>query len=261
MSHYSLLAIGFNDEDELEKAMAPYDESLEVAPYISKTKEQILADGIESYKERCEIIAAYKKDPVKAVEKYGKRAKSIYEDRRKRGYPNFKEPEKYYEWYVEGETIDENGNLLSTYNPNSKWDYYTVHETMTIGDLKKEREEQLTNFDASRFEMIWNIIVNGEKPSVTGIEIFSLLYGQPNKEEMLRIYGTKENYISHYKNNYYASYSVLTPQGWFEPGKVGWWGTSSATFDEEKEFRETYYAKFIEPYDDNAPVYRIDCHI
>lgn len=261
MSHYSVLAIGFKDEETLENALAPYDEGLEVAPYISKTKEQILADGIESYKERCEIIKAYEENPFKAAEKYGDRAAKIYEDRHKRQYPNFKDPEKYYEWYVEDETVDENGNLLTTYNPNSKWDYYSVEETITIGDLKKEREEYLAYFNPSRYEMVWEIIVNGAKPSVTGIEMFALLYGQPNKEEMLRIYGTKENYINHYKNNYYASYSVITPQGWFEPGKVGWFGMSSATFDEEKTFRETYYAKFIEPYDDDTPVYRIDCHI
>ena len=198
----------------------------------------------------------------KAVEKYGDRAAKIYEDRRKRQYPNFKNPEKYYEWYVEGETVDGNGNLLTTYNPNSRWDYYTVEETMTIGDLKKEREKYLANIDSSKYEMIWEIIVNEVKPSgVTGINLFSLLYGQPNKEELLRIYGTKENYINHYKNNNCASYSVLTPQGWMEPGKVGWFGMSSATFDEEKTFRETYYAKFIEPYENNTTVFRIDCHI
>lgn len=39
MSHYSVLAIGFKDENALENAMAPYDEGLEVAPYISKTKD------------------------------------------------------------------------------------------------------------------------------------------------------------------------------------------------------------------------------
>ena len=128
MSHYSVLAIGFKDEEALENAMAPYDEGLEVAPRISKTKEQILAEGIKSYKERCEIIKAYEESPFKAVEKYGDRAAKIYEDRHKRQYPNFKDPEKYYEWYVEGETVDENGNLLTTYNPNSRWDYYTVEE-------------------------------------------------------------------------------------------------------------------------------------
>lgn len=40
MSHYSLIAIGFENEEDLENMMSIYDESRKVAPHIDMTKEK-----------------------------------------------------------------------------------------------------------------------------------------------------------------------------------------------------------------------------
>lgn len=76
MSHYSVLVVTKTDRiSELEKLLAPFDESLEVAPYIYKTKEEL--DELD--------------------------------------------------WITsEDDIFDEHGNLLTTYNPNSKWDWYSI---------------------------------------------------------------------------------------------------------------------------------------
>ena len=49
--------------------------------------------------------------------------------------------------------IDENGNIYSTYNPNSKWDWYTIGGRWTGGLVTKEGRE--TNSDYIS-EIDWN---------------------------------------------------------------------------------------------------------
>lgn len=176
MSHFSVLALGFVDEEELKKAMAPYNES--------------------------------------------------------------------------------------TYNPNSKWDYWNTEDTLTIKDLKDQREKRLSAFDRKPYDLMWDIIVEGiDHPEIKTPERFQLLYGAPDKESLLELYGDRETFIDEKKNIFAVSYCVITPEGWFEPGEVGWWGMSSASNKDEYEWEKNYYSKFIESRDDDEIVYLIDCHI
>ena len=50
MSHY-LVGVVVNDISEVDDVLAPYDENMEVEPYIYRTKAQIIADG-KARKER-----------------------------------------------------------------------------------------------------------------------------------------------------------------------------------------------------------------
>lgn len=262
MSHYSLFAIGFEDEEELEEMMSFYDENLKTIPHVYKTKEDIIQLGKKKYKERCSLIESYSSEPEKTIEEYGVYVKELYENRDKDGMFNYyKDPEDYYKWFVSGQKTDRNGNLLSNDNPNSKWDYYSVERETTIGELKKEFENARRNFDPSRYEYIWDTVVNGTKPEKMDLNHFMLLWNVPSKEKMLELYKTKEEYISFQRNMFCPSYSVLLPEGWFEPGTVVSFGMSTASADEEHIFRKDYYKNFIEPFSDDTIVYVIDCHI
>ncbi len=133
MSHYSLFAIGFEDEEELEEMMSFYDENLKTAPYVYKTKEDIIELGKKKYKEKCRLIESYSTEPEKTIEEYGIYVKELYENRDKDGMFNYyKDPEDYYKWFVSGQKTDRNGNLLSNDNPNSKWNYYSVERETTV---------------------------------------------------------------------------------------------------------------------------------
>lgn len=103
MSHFIGLVFG----DDIEDNLAPYDENIEVEPYLKYTKQQ--------------AIDRAKKDIASGHYIYGsamskKEVEAINAD------------EGYYQYALKmwGYTPDENGNLMSTYNPKSKWDWYTV---------------------------------------------------------------------------------------------------------------------------------------
>ena len=128
-------------------------------------------------------------------------------------------------------------------------------------ELKKKLEDDRRKFDPSRCEYIWDTVVNGTKPEKMDHEHFMLLWGVPSKEKMLELYKTKEEYIAFQRDMLCPSYSVLLPEGWFEPGTVGSFGTSTASADEEHIFKKDYYKNFIEPFSDDTIVYIIDCHI
>jgi len=101
MSHFSVLIIG----DDIEAKLAPYDENLEVPPYIFQTRAEL-------EKERKEIIEEAKNPPQDSYMDYSK-----YTD--KMGLAEFAMA------YHDAE-IDTEGNLLSIYKPDSKWDWYAI---------------------------------------------------------------------------------------------------------------------------------------
>lgn len=60
----------------------------------------------------------------------------------------------------------------------------------------------------------------------------------------------------------FCTYAVVTPDGeWHEPGKMGWWGTSSATPEEMKEFLKNYENDFIKKANPEWRLTIVDCHI
>lgn len=124
MSHFVVYVFG----DDVDDLLAPYSENLEVAPYIRYTKQQAIAEirkEIEDYKN--DTYAKFLEDPEGYKARYGHNESHIRyleEDFPKR--LNWTDEECFEEkslWFDE-DMIDEEGNLWSNYNPNSKWDWY-----------------------------------------------------------------------------------------------------------------------------------------
>ena len=95
------------------------------------------------------------------------------------------------------------------------------------------------------------------------IAAFEEKNGELTKEEYLKkLYGDKETYAL--RNSTFSTYSILTPDGeWLEPGTMGWFGISSATANEEREWYKSYQSiikKFAEENPDYV-VTLVDCHI
>ena len=145
MSHY-LVGVVVNDISEVDDILAPYDENMEVEPYIYRTKAQIIADG----KAR--------------KEKYAK-ADNI--DDFMKAYLDAITDEEFYKLETDGidnEDLDKDGNELSTYNPKSKWDWYSIggrfsdgEDVIQINDFKvygyrkeNQRNENCAESDAGR---------------------------------------------------------------------------------------------------------------
>lgn len=173
-------------------------------------------------------------------------------------------PQAYLESTYSPSEIDEDYNILSTYNLQTKFDYYDIVETYTIKDLKKKYQEKIDNFDEELYRLIWRYKVHDDKTlekKYSHAELIHILWGEFSKEELLKVYRTEDIYINVKKNYPMLSYCVVTPDDWHEPGEVGWFGTSNATAQSERDFAENYYNEFIAPYEDDMEVYLLDCHI
>ena len=104
MSHY-IVAVLHSPEQDVTELLAPYDENMQVEPYIGRTKEDMIRDG-KKRAQRC------KEDVSKGYSRY------------MTPYLTAKTDEDFYNAERDDEfcEYDDDGNELSTYNPKSKWD-------------------------------------------------------------------------------------------------------------------------------------------
>lgn len=251
MSHYTVAV--FTDKGQyVEDLLEPYDENLRVELYIGRTRKQMI-DEARQYKEL--LLKRIRENENYELSSWEKEILECKTDE-----------ELYFTEVCSDNVYDMDGNELTTYNPKSKWDWYSVGgrwsnmlktkygmrvDTCLVSELdlkpnKKEYDE------AARF---WELVVE-EQPLRNGEE---KPFNFHKKEYYLNRYGTKENYAM--KCSTLSTYAVLTPDGeWHEPGQMGWWGISSAKLDDEKAWDEAYH-KFLDEADPNWRITIVDCHI
>lgn len=131
MSHFTVYVFSENEGEDLEELLAPYDESLDVPKYVEYTREQAIArirKEIEDYKDSW-FYKEYTNDPEKYKAEHGENPKHIeyleviYPQKLK--WTDEQCYEEIRSWY-EDNMVDNEGNLYSTYNPKSKWDWYDI---------------------------------------------------------------------------------------------------------------------------------------
>ena len=172
------------------------------------------------------------------------------------------------------------------HNPDAKWDWYsyggrwngmlrlkpggtgTYGEDGVFGHMHEDdgvhvSEAAIKDIDFSPDKDVyeqslrwWQVIVEGA-PLEEGEEEYHSFY---KTEYLLERYGNGENYAT--ENAAFSTYAVLTPDGiWHEPGRMGWWGISCASSDEESSWYANYYDAFIKNADPDDILTIIDCHI
>lgn len=160
MSHFKVLVFTRENEETVDDLLAPFDENIEYKPYIKYTREQAIKKvkkDTEEYKNT--IYAEYLADPQKYKEKYGNDLYHIDYLRNKFPFRLKWSDNQCYEyekqWY-DDEMVAENGDLLSTYNPKSKWDWYTIGGRWN-GGLKLLSGELVNEAYASEIDWSYNI--------------------------------------------------------------------------------------------------------
>ena len=191
MSHFTVYVFSKENGEDLEELLMPYDENMECEPYVKYTREEAIAEvrrEIEQYKNT--TYAEYVADPEAYKKKYDY-ANPRHFDYLENEFPKRLEwtDEECFEdmkkWYDE-EDIDEDGNIYSTYNPKSKWDWYVVGGRWSKNLKTKNGEEvnvayaKEVNWEESgapfafitpdgkwyeRGEMGWWAVVTNEKSS------------------------------------------------------------------------------------------------
>ena len=245
MSHY-LVGVVVNDISEVDGILAPYNENLEVKPYIYKTKAELIADG-KARKERYshdDDIQDWMKPYLEAT---------TDEELYKLEIEDYEEDE-----------IDKDGNALSTYNPKSKWDWYSIGGRWSDGDnIVKISDfkpyEDLDDDTIALYKRAWDSF---EGKSELSEEDTNAIFGGfrlYNDKYYLERYGTCENYIKAKSSN--IPYAFVDAHGWYEKGQMGWWGMDNATSESIEDYTEFAEKYFTAKENQNKYIVWVDCHI
>lgn len=140
MSHFTVLVIGNNPEKQLE----PYNENISIDPYVKYTKEQLIEKckkEIEDYKNGMYAEFLFDPDGYKARHKDNVNHLNYIENE----FPlklNWTDEELYADEIKDYEKSDvgPNGEVYSTYNKKSKWDWYSLGGRWT-GFFKVKQKE------------------------------------------------------------------------------------------------------------------------
>ena len=193
-----------------------------------------------------------------------------------------------------------NGNELTTYNPNSKWDWYDIGgrwrnslltkidnedvvtecslvDLMTQGkNLTKDAPKGYKWVDGAKikdidfkkaieFRNTYNKAIRFWEIYIEGQEPQTEEEKEKIKWEMYK----KEYYIERYetKENYakrestFTTWALLDEDGWHEQGKMGWWAANDSTKDSEELFVEKFTETINKPENQDKYLIIVDCHI
>lgn len=260
MSHYAVLVLHKEDQN-IDTLLAPYNENLKVEPYLKLTNDEVIAKAREEYDDNYsekELIKSYAED-------YG---------------------------YI---VLDD--GLYSTYNPNSKWDWYLIGGRFSDGlELTDEGiDEAIKSYDhgwfgqASEEEQIeyvkyadsapikyikwftpfsqeekdelrrwWEINVEGDEPK-DGEEKDEYFFWNP--DWFRRRYKDADTYIK--LKEMITFFAVIAPDGkWHAPSNMGWWACTDGEPEDELKWDLEFYDRFIEPNLNSDLICTVvDCHI
>lgn len=213
MSHFIGICFGENWEYNLDQ----YDENMEVEPYIRYTKEE----AIEEVKSRHSNDYKYAIEQLKNPDLDSETAEYFSQIVEKGMFLSSEDAwETAKKW---GYELDTDENLLSTYNPDSKWDWWTIGGRWSGYLVLKERDENgdIIEVDQADFDEIdWDYMIRNSK----------------------------------------IPFCYVCPDGeWCEKGRMGWWAMVSDEMSEQtwdKQFKD-----FIDSIDYNCIVTAVDFHI
>lgn len=278
MSHFSVAVItkGEPTYEQIDSMLAPYSENISVAPYISETKEQYLEQkrkSLEDYKNG--TYAEYIKCPAAYEAKCSNEAHIEYLKNFMNVYNSTDEElltERDANYLHEGDKdlsvdepyLDKNGNLISTYNPKSKWDWWTIGgRWQGLLNLTNDDEEY---YNSARIK---NVNFN-ENPDIETLkeqykDEYEKLITEGDfyrAEYYQKRYPTIEDYI--FSITSFSTYAVLNEDGWHEKGEMYYFGITGASEKDKLNWEKNFFSTFIKKCKESKDDYWItivDCHI
>lgn len=283
MSHFCVAVVTKNnDYKEIEKILEPYWEEKQVEPYVYTTKEDLIKNAKE-YQQS--LIEHFKDNP--------KDTASAYQQK----YLDAKTDEDFYKAArtESDDHYDTDGNELCTYNPDSKWDWYSIggrfNNTLIInkditdcyekGDwaLCKSDEKTVTDHpelkrvngakikdihfdlmggDYNKVLRFWELVVEGQEPqNEEDKELIKWNFYTP--EYYMDQYESKEEYAR--QESSFSTWALVDEYGWYEQGTMGWWAMNDATKETRKSFVDAFQEYITAPEHQEEYLFIVDCHI
>jgi hypothetical protein len=233
MSHSTVLVIGPKTEDELEKALAPFDENTEVDPYVSDTRESLIAKERERHVYAAERLEQFLADPAKYGVANPAHIRWIVRDAPQRAELSDDELWKQHVQPTYAPDLDDQDRIWSTYNPKSRWDWYAIggrwHRNLHLKD---------------------------------GVEV-SAHVGSPSWGNPDPNGDGGVNFVDRTSeldlDRTTPTFAVLTPDGeWHERGRMGWFGLVAD--EQEPDTWAPEWRALVESHADQ-PAFLVDVHI
>jgi hypothetical protein len=258
MSHFAVAVFTTGEGQSVDALLEPYDESITVAPYVKYTKAELIQREKENTQRAYEgPYAEWRKDPAKYETDSINLAHIAY----LKTVPERLKwtDEQLYQSAIKGQEnkVSIDGDLLSIYNPDSKWDYYAVGgrwENMLVLKDKSRCDSALAS------EVDFETMQKERAAKLSPYE--DAMTQSFFKEEYMRArFRNEEEYIN--LESTFDTYAVITPDGqWHAPGNMGWWGMSSETLEEDRLWTLSYYDRFIKlAIEKGWCMTIVDCHI
>ena len=280
MTHFTLLVTKVN-KVSIGKQLEPFAEYLEVEEYMVETKSQLLENAKKRINEDRKVYEEYFKDPIEYAKKASKHMlnyienefpkklmwtdEEIYQDRIK--YCGTDKKESIW--------LDANGNLWTSYNPDSKYDWYVVGGRWSGYFATKVPNNELQLgvpgvFDNEPRDGYVDIIkvkdIDWERMQLDEIEERSIYFDEqlslPEKDRFVfnpyyKVGMTKEEYVNRPFSK--ATFAVLHDGQWHERGEMGWFAHVANEKDEDAWEKE--FDMLIKSLNQNDEIALVDCHI
>jgi hypothetical protein len=274
MSHFTVMIIG----NDIEKALAPYNENMEIEPI----KEIMSHEDIQRMAKYYKLIT---ENETLLWDRYNELLPLMEDWDGKPGY------------------IDDDKNLYtySTYNPNSKWDWYQIGgrwEGMLKNKIGKQVDQchkenidiesmrtEAGNKAAEQYNKVELLFLDNKIPTIITWKQFinkvenkeitiEEAREQYNNQEAVKLFKTTNNnfydslddfqmpyseYVVQAQNKAIMTFAIVYNGKWYERGEMGWWACVSNEKDDkvwEKEFN-----KLFDSIPDNELITIVDCHI
>ena len=291
MSHFTVLVIW----DDVESALAPFDENLDVPQYIKYTREQLIEKSkqeIQEYKDG--LYARYLSDPIKYAAEC---SNADHIEFLKNEFPNrlsWSDEEHYQNEirFYEPEEIWSNWEILSTRNPNGEWDWWQIGWRWAGKIIVKPG----TTFETPNFSWGWSAEekqkvletlrtdsallkdIDFEAMSADSIknftERFSLLqkwdelpfdikimkfWNSSNERDFINSRHTLEEYLNEFVPHPLSAYAYIYQDKWIVKWDMLSFGISVPN-QSEWEWKAKF-TEFINGLDPETRITFVDCHV
>lgn len=272
MTHFTLLVTKTNDKS-IDEQLEYFSEHLQVEPYIAETKQEIISSHRKILQNAFDEYAKYVNGNEECqdesltgrIKLLKERCKGKSEWTDEEIYDDFVERMQQYNnsLFDNSSWFDEDGNLVVTYNPDAKYDWYSVGGRWTGYFAKKPDGDGVLGvpgvFGNEPRENYVDIIkvkdIDWEQMTADIIKERSLRYDLEMANNIDGI--TKEDYIN--RPISHATFAILHDGVWHEQGQMGWF----AYVENEKPQDEwdAYFKSIINSLDPDDEVTLVDCHI
>lgn len=172
-----------------------------------------------------------------------------------------------YDENLEVEPYLNGDGIYTTYNPNSKWDWFEIGGRFSKMLINKNTREHVDfgrvkdivfPFDGEEYERrlkFWDANIDNAF--------------EPEEKQKYPTFFKPEYYKEYYTNREdyarrtasFTTYAVIFDGQWYQKGNMGWWGISDDTPEDARNWDDNYKSRFIDSADPDWYVTIVDCHI